>query len=134
MGNENVEITMTKELLIFLFVDGEIHSQHVVKLPAYGEKRWYTSTLSWDAFSTRENTRVHKAYVASKILPKYCTVWRADEWHRSEDIVREIFLQHGTEWLHPWEKSPKYEHASIFDFYKAVGYDLKKKRFVEEQV
>lgn len=27
---------------------------------------------------------------------------------------------------------PRYEHATIFDFYKAIGYDYKKKKYIEK--
>ena len=31
---------------------------------------------------------------------------------------------------HPYDLLPTFEHASLFDFYKAVGYDYKKKRYI----
>jgi len=103
-------------------------ADHYIKMPRATEPGFYRAVVSMGAFQHRELDRVfgEKARRSRKEVPFYYALQR-----RQELEVRYAGHVHryGQELR---ERLPIIEHESIWDFYKYIGYDYKKKRFVEK--
>lgn len=81
----------------------------------FDTKGWYVSTTSISAFSTREGTRLYNSQKAGKRLNgKRCHVKFGDD--DFDSLINNL---------------PHYQHNSVWEFYEAIGYDYKKKRYVK---
>lgn len=109
-----------------LWVDGKQAERHTFELP-YGCKGWYIQGISVDAFSTRENTRLYEHNLAGcwHVPGKRCHVVFGQEleWQIKErERLAEKFGVNS--------ELPTWHHNSVWDFYKAIGYDYKRKKYV----
>lgn len=103
-------------------------AEHHIKIPRATEPGFYRAVVSMGAFQHRELTRVfgEKVRTRRQEVPFYYALQRRQEVelryashvHRYGKTLKEIL--------------PIIEHESIWDFYKYIGYDYKKKRFVEK--
>ena len=103
-------------------------AEHHIKIPRATEPGFYRAVVSMGAFQHREGQRAfgEKARAKRVILPVYYALQRRQE--RELNYAHHMH-RYGTEYR---EKLPIIEHESIWDFYKYIGYDYKKKRFVEK--
>lgn len=95
----------------------------VVLVPSYGEKGFYRQGVSFDAFKNREAKKLYNwLHVRKRKLSdlKWCSVKYE---HDLFDGDFEIYTNHQT-----WEDLPV--STSVWQFYKDIGYDYKKKRFL----
>lgn len=99
-----------------LWVKGTPIELHTFSLH-YNDKGWYISTTSLSAFSRREGTRLYEANLkgVTHVDKRVHVMWGDVLW--SEEIV--------TQGL------PEIKHDSVWDFYKAIGYDYKKKKYLK---
>lgn len=122
------------DYVAFLHKDNVVIEKHIIRMPAYDEKGWYKSVTSIGAFNNRESTRFYDIIYVKKVplFGLHCSVWRLDEWERDNKITAESILRVTgiADYKHPYDLLPQVEHKSVFDFYKAVGYDYKKKRYI----
>lgn len=120
---------MFKKMCV-LYVNGEPHSRHVIPGIRYGEKDFYRATTSMNAFSERENERFYNAYIKGKKPEKRTSVHNYDEWIRDRESMSRSLEESGIDdFVDPVEQTPVFEHNNIKDFYEAIGYDLKKKKY-----
>lgn len=113
----------------FLYRFGVAQEKHIIRMPAYGKKGWYKSIISVGAFRDRE-----AAYFLKSLSdePIRFSLQRLSEWEESNKITAESMqavcgIQN---YVHPYDNLPCTVHNSVFDFYAAVGYDYKKKRYI----
>lgn len=102
--------------VITLWEDGIKKEHHKLSL-SYGDKGFYRACTSLSAFSTREGTRLYKQ---RHVIGKRCHVQME---HEIMDISH--LAKYG---IYP-EVLPTFEHATVWDFYKAVGYNYKRKKY-----
>ncbi|ELW0836648.1 hypothetical protein HI145_RS00065 [Escherichia coli] len=117
------------DYVAFLHRFGEAQEKHIIRMPAYGEEDWYKSTISVGAFRDREAEFFLGKQHEREVL---CSLWRLDEWDSENSRTAESMMAIVgiANYQHPYDLLPTFEHASLFDFYKAVGYDYKKKRYI----
>lgn len=98
---------------------------HHVTVPTPTEQGFYRSTVSYSYFGQRElkrrfptDKKTGAIYTPRKINNmRWCSVdWEPDKF--------------GTRYQYERDKVPHYDHDSIWDFYKAIGYDYKKKKYI----
>jgi hypothetical protein len=99
-----------------VWVNGEPVSRHFYPIPSPGEPDFYVTAISVDCFSNREARR---HYAATQKKPFKHVEKRAHTRRLSELGL-----------LSP--KIPEFEHASLWDMYRAIGYDYKKQRYLKE--
>lgn len=114
---------------------GRQSEYHVVTTPEVVEDGFYRQITSISAFRRRELMRrfpmdkdcrplwTHES--AAKV--EWCSVHTMDDamsrWERDQEIAKRLEIPA------PAELKPIAEHDSIWKFYKAIGYDYKKKRY-----
>lgn len=131
---------MSTFYIIREYRDREIFAYHRVKVPELLEPKGYTSIISISAFANREHARLYDyntAEHAGKRLPnihKRCGV----RWYsQGETIDNNTDLK----WFEIEAKQMKQtsvnkeqfsikEHNGVWDFYKFIGYDWKKKKYI----
>lgn len=121
---------MFKKICI-LYVNNEPVSRHIVKCIGYGEKGFYRDTTSMSAFTDRELRIFYKNYISNKNTPKRTGVHNYDEYMRDKENTKNILKEIGVnDIVDPVEKTPIFEHENIKQFYEAIGYDIKKKKYI----
>lgn len=100
-----------------LWIDDVKAEMHFFDLPREG-KGSYVAIESYNRFHVREAKRSSKAaYETGEILHKRCHVQIID------DAIFPIKMA---------SETPKFFHETIWDMYKAVGYDYKKKKYITD--
>lgn len=105
-----------KQMLCILWRNSVPVENHYFNLPDCGEPRFYQSIVSYTWFRKREGERFRKWYYDPEHASKPLTRARVDY---ADDLTRCVD-----------NLLPKFEHESIWDLYKAIGYDYKKQRYV----
>lgn len=108
------------------YIEGKLCRVFKVKNPSYAESKWYISTVSISAFRNRQN-KIHyeRYYTKQKVMPvRYC-IQDAFDFHRFNELLKISLSYIGK----IPESVPIIEAGNIFDFYKLIGYDHRKKRF-----
>jgi len=110
---------MKTDYKIILWIDGKPTELHTLELNS-DEAGWYTSITSIQAFSKRENERLFKNNLAGKSFTpgKRCHV----TWGTGSTST--FFSQRD-------RGLSLFKHPSVWDFYKAVGYDYKKQKYIK---
>lgn len=121
---------MFKKMCI-LYVDNTPVSRHVIKGIEYGEKGFYRDTTSIDAFTNREHHTFAQNYRNKKKTPKRTDVRNYDEYIRDKESTKNSLKKVGVnDFVDSVEKTPIFEHENIKQFYEAIGYDIKKKKYI----
>lgn len=110
---------------ISLWEDGVWKELHKLSL-SYGDEGFYRACTSLSAFKRREGERLYKMHTIHKkwdVVGKRCHVQSEGDY----EMPRRLFLEAtGEEFNGP---VPTFEHATVWDFYKAVGYNYKRKKY-----
>lgn len=114
---------------------GEAVAIHYITMPRAMANDYYRSVLSLEGFASRERKQTFKkgqpiSPHCINVRPRHFTMQRRDDWEFRETSVRESFAKRGMPFTRTYGDVPTFEHASIWDFYKAIGYDYKKKRYL----
>lgn len=84
-------------------------------------------------FENAEKERVfkHKSIPQEKIAIMY----HYEEWLEEQEATRArmINLRGFKNFKHEWDDTPVFEHETIWDLYKAIGYDDKKKNILNRR-
>lgn len=107
---------------------------HLFPLPNFGDPHFNKTIKSYSAFRKRENTGLYlsqkKAHeTKSKWIPPVLrtSLKDKDEWDVDHRLLNDSLAKYNLK----RKPEPKWiRHESLWDFYKAVGYDFKKKRYV----
>ena len=120
------------DYVAFLLKDGTVIEKHIIRMPAYNEKGWYNSVVSIDAFNNRESERFYQIRCVKKkpLLGLLCHLYRLSEWERDTQLSTNRMKKYDPSYEHPYNLVPCIEHQNVFDFYKHIGYDYKKKRYI----
>jgi hypothetical protein len=112
---------------VILFKDEERHSVHWFRVAEFKEDGFYVTAISFDAFRHREAKKLYEDGVKQNLTKKRTIrPWRALSNHIFEnDLVFE--MEHKLK-IH--DDLKQHFHASLWDFYKAVGYDYKKQKWM----
>lgn len=106
---------------------------HHVRMPAYNEKGWYPQGLSIDGFRHRMQKRHIKSMKGAdgnwSARPFAVSFWYRCELRIDYDERRKIEDRFFKE-----EPASVTEHATLWDFYEAIGYDHKKNKLAVEPV
>ena len=111
---------MTTNVYVVEYIDGVPVTIHITNKPnSPTEDGFYRETVSANAFRnfwTNDNTRKYR----KGIIP-----------HRKFRVRWEDEYLNDLKWeCEDYTNVPLKAHFGVFNFYKAVGYDYKKKRFV----
>lgn len=98
---------------------------HFIKSPKYNEPKWYVSVISSDSFNNREAKRHYEIYLKGKTLPLRFHMMRFHEYKFNFKG-----LEKHSELLEKEKALPTQYHESIWNFYKAVGWDYKNKKYI----
>ena len=119
------------------FRDGKMVTLHIIKIPSAGEGG-YREILSLGAFEKNEqkrsivwpNGKDGGCYSIGRTLPRWFHLerrtdheWREFTWGRNVRAMGKTYAGEGAD-------AVVVEHDSIWDFYQAIGYDYKKKKFL----
>lgn len=110
---------MTRRIIACLWRNGKPEEWHEFPLPGMCDKGYYRTAVSYDCFRNRENSRLYEANLKGiRDLP-IRTSLNHEEEHSGWQGFR--FLNK------PFPETQK--HADLWSFYKAIGYDYKKKKY-----
>lgn len=105
-----------------LWIQDEPSEIHTFDL-TYGDPRWYVTITSLDSFSTRESTRLYHLNIKKQSGKKLPCLPKRSHLRRENEMM-------------PWEFElyqhlPKFHHDTLWDMYIAIGYDFKKRKYVD---
>ena len=112
-----------------LFLKEEMTEIHWFKLPDYKEHRFYQTTVSYGGFKRRDAKRLmnnHNRRRLDSKFPKLDKYWSFKPVYEF-DAVEQMEAKYNI-----YKGIPVQCHASLWDFYKAIGYEYKKQRYVKE--
>lgn len=101
-----------------LYEYGKEAEIHYFPIPRFGQLGFYNTITSYEATRNREAGRYYQWTMSkrgSQPSPRM-SLGRVEEWSSSLTFLDEA---------HP--DLPRYTHASLFDFYRTVGYDYQRK-------
>lgn len=110
---------------------------HLFPLPNFGDPNFNRTIRSYSAFRNRQNTSLWEAIQKARKTQKPC-VYPAirtalkdkDEW----DVDFRLLNQSLTKYKLKTKAEPNWiRHESLWDFYKAVGYDYKTQRYIQAE-
>lgn len=109
-----------------LFQSNEVISVHGFKIPAFLEENFYRQTVSYNSFRSRENRKL--------FIDKECKIPR----HYYGKRLGICDIEDYNEW-NLWRFNhfkalnlPYFEHDSLWELYKGIGYDYKKQKYLSE--
>jgi hypothetical protein len=97
---------------VLLWVDGKPTELHSFELE-YGVKNWYITITSLSAFGSREGGRLFKRHNAGH--------WDVEGKRGQVGTVGGSYAN----------QVPEIKHETLWDLYKAIGYDYKLKRYIK---
>jgi hypothetical protein len=110
---------------------------HIFPLPNFGDPNFNRTIRSYSAFRGGQNTSLWKAIQKARKTKKPC-VYPAirtalkdkDEW----DVDFRLLNQSLAKYKLKLQPEPNWiRHESLWDFYKAVGYDYKTQRYISTE-
>lgn len=104
-----------REYYVLLFKDGEEYEIHRFKIPHFSTSAGYRPGTSLEWFREREGQRLLDT--SGEVL---------DWWAYAGHLDPRRFDNP--------DNLPEFHHETIWDMYKAIGYDIKKKRFVGKEI
>lgn len=93
---------------------------HVFSKPSVGEKGFYRDTVSYSAFSDRERNKWFDKHSSRKKTGVSFHLYREDDYK-----LGRMSLFDNNKHL------PHYTHVDVWAFYKAIGYDYKRQKYVQ---
>jgi len=109
-------------------------ARHIVKLPEVHEENFSKDVKSLTKFENAEKERVfkHKSIPQEKIAIMY----HYEEWSEEQEAIRDrmVNIKGLKDFKHEWDDTPVFEHEDIKDFYNAIGYDIKKKKYIDQNL
>jgi len=108
-----------------LFKQGEpIEVHHMTMEPTVEQSRTRAvSSMNW--FNDREAKLLYE----KGVQPFHTNIKMQQDWDFHVKFERRAFEPDPA----PVDSLPQFTHASIWDFYKAIGYDYKAKRYVRSE-
>lgn len=105
--------------------------RHLVRIPEVYEANFSKDATSIAKFENDEKERIfkHNSIPTQRIAVGYCY----HEWIEEQESMRDrmINLRGKKDFKHEWDDTSIVEHESIWDLYKAIGYNHKNKKYNE---
>lgn len=110
---------------------------HEIPIPSIGEPGFYRAVVSLDSFSSGKRAGVSTPERACfRTSPAWAPgrlyrLLRIEEWEEEVARITDSMRKH----LHDWpdeRELPRVRHASIWDFYAHIGWDRKRRRYVDK--
>lgn len=105
--------------------------RHMVRIPEVHEENFSKDVTSLTKFENDERKRVYD----NKSIPqeKIAIMYHYEEWLEEQEATRDrmVNLRGFKDFKHEWDDTPVFEHETIWDLYKAIGYDHKKKKYID---
>lgn len=120
------------DFMILVYEDGVPQSRHFVRTPEVSDSNFYRQATSLDAFRTREAKRLHEQHKKGikDVVGKRSWVRWYDEYSQEVKVVEESMKKYVPDYTHHFSATPEFFHNTVWDFYKQVGYDYKRKKYV----
>ncbi|MHD0644780.1 hypothetical protein ACYPKM_04045 [Pseudomonas aeruginosa] len=120
---------------VVLWVDGKMVEAHEFPIPRVGEKGFYRTTVSYDAFRNRERRRLYEAHKSGSWFAKgkLCIVDLKSDVEERFNLLRESigkFESNANKKFAELEL-PLTTHKNLWDFYSYIGYDYKSQKYTE---
>jgi len=113
-----------------LMYRGEILEVHTFTLEPVGKKSRYSALISLQWFQDRELTMRFGDKPKKNLSPFYVGLFEHKYFFdKMEKLQRNRCLERNEEFVDEWAVYPHFHHESLWDFYKAVGYDYKAKKW-----
>lgn len=112
--------------------NGKIVAVHHIEQPDWDGKGFYRATLTGGAFKYSEMRRRFgkKPPWNHKPLIRWFSVQQRAIWEQEESITNKVMNGMGiTTYVPEYYGAHVIRHENIWDFYKAIGYDYKRKRY-----
>lgn len=107
-------------------ISEQVTQVHEVQMPDYGDPEFYRQTTSLAWFRERESIA---RFTGSGPIARWTQIRHQDEWDRDQKFWKSC----GDDDTEQYADLPRFHHASIFDYYKAVNYDRRRQRYRVEQ-
>lgn len=111
---------------------------HEIQIPEFTEPGFYRQVTSLNSFTSgkraglnareRQCHRVTPAWAPGRLY----NVKHFEEWNQDVGAVVDSMRKHGHDWLDEREM-PRIKHASIWAFYAHIGWDRKRRRYVDAE-
>ena len=122
----------------------DAYCMHLVHAPDRHEKYHHWQLVSMDSFRNREAFRAFPigkdglSRMGKAGYERYFSLQRIEEWQtdrcnnaRIVQQVREEFGRGGgPPFVDYWENKPVWEHSSVYEFYKFIGFDHRRNKYV----
>jgi hypothetical protein len=117
---------------VILWEDGKPIQVHLFRTPEVSEPGFYRAVTSVGAFSTREKTKLYDRNRQGHrdVVGRRCHVRWGEEIKWADEDTARLVEQYGRK-MDPYIDLPIFHHESLWDFYKAIGYDYKKKKYLK---
>jgi hypothetical protein len=112
-----------------LMCRGDVLEIHTFTLEPEGKNR-YSALVSMQWFQERELELRYGDKPKKNLPPFYVGLFEQKHFvDKLEKLRREDYAKRGEEYEDIWTQFPHFHHESLWDFYKAVGYDYKAKKW-----
>jgi hypothetical protein len=101
----------------------------VIRHPSATEPGFYRAAVSSGAFKDRE-TKIwyDRYYTKRKVMPRQFYVIYSFDFQIEKKLIADPWSDH------KWHSLPILEHESIWEFYTHIGYDHKKKKYIQQGI
>jgi len=118
-----------RDLFAVELINGKEVLLHVIRQPLVTEPGFYRASLSGNAFKSREiKIWYDRYYTKRKVMPRQFSIRYSSDFEIETRLVVNKYLDH------QWWSLPILDHESIWEFYKHIGYDHKKKKYIPQKV
>ncbi len=115
---------------VLLWHKDEIVEVHTINLEPIGSKSRYRALVSMQCLQARELEAHYGEKPKKNRPPFHLGIFENKALHdRIENIRRKRCVERGEDFVDEWAEFPHFHHESLWDFYKAVGYDYKAKKW-----
>ena len=122
-----------RDLVSVEWLDGTASIIHVIRMPDHSEKGFYIAAISSLYYITREHRNFSENYRKGIAIPRRFHIHYTHQGfmcdiHRNEKYFKEHYPH--INYVDQYRNLPIYEHDSLWDYYKFINYDYKKKKYI----
>lgn len=115
----------------------QVVATHIVSRNRIDGPGSYRATLSYEAFRMREIKRafpdLKRGLINGGIRCHWYSLYIKEHFDEEREMIQKINVGLlGRRVINPWEEKdiPVIHHESIWEFYKHIGYDYKRKKYI----
>lgn len=115
---------------VLLWHKDEIIEIHTLDIEPTGSKSRYRALTSMQCLQNRELEMRFGEKRKKNLPPFHLGIFENKApFDKLEEMRKARAIERGTEYEDYWAEYPHFHHESLWDFYKAVGYDYKSKKW-----